>query len=189
MAAGLLETRVKDDCPGHSAEANITGPQRWPGLCPLLNDDQESHLGSEVLSDFDVLWAENYNKRRQMVWSMRIHYNEIDKVTGKIRQICQGGRIRNNSRAYTLWEKLGKEKPGSRIEGSEKSHQPVPWHSGAGRPVGLQLAMNLESQIHWAAGVASPRAVESLCVTVTSVSVQPSSGGGPGIPVVSGNRG
>lgn len=66
----------------------MSPPEWWPG----------KYLGSEVLSDFDVLWAENYNKRRQMVWSMRIHYNEIDKVTGKIRQICQGGRIRNNSR-------------------------------------------------------------------------------------------
>lgn len=109
MAAGLQETWVKDDCPGHSAEANkraalIAGPQRWPGLCPLLNDDQESHLGSKVLSDFDVLWAEKYNKRSQMVWSMRIHHNEIDKVTGKIRQICQVGRIRNNSRNVgTSW--------------------------------------------------------------------------------------
>lgn len=80
------------------------GAHRGPPKMTWAMSPPEWWSGSKVLSDFDVLWAEKYNKRSQMVWRMRIHHNEIDKVTGKIRQICQVGRIRNNSRNVgTSW--------------------------------------------------------------------------------------
>lgn len=70
------------------------------------------------------------------------------------------------------------------LKDQRKVTNQAPGRAAAGRPVGSEIAMNIGSSAHLAAGVAPRRAVAILWVAVTSVSLQPGSGGGPGTLVV-----